>query len=183
MKRKVSLDTDEIDALIKDIEAYRDSLSAKCVIFLERLADEGITIAERHVGPWTQIAFVRTVIPHRDGAVGMMTGYAPIQIIEWQFYNSIKSAELSPILMAEFGSGQYASDARGRVNQHYAAMVGAGRGTFPGQTHATEDSWRWKDLNGDWHQSSGLRPEMPMYYAARRMRRQIERIGRQVFRT
>lgn len=183
MKRKVSLGTDEISNLVKEVENYRDSLNKRCVLFLQLLAEEGITVAERRKGNWTSLVFTKTIRQTASGASGTMDGYGPIQIVQWQTLNGIRSEELSPILMAEFGSGQYASDARNRANKSYAPIVGAGRGTFPNQTHANEDSWSWMDLNGEWHTSSGLRPTMPMYYAARKMRAQIRRIGRRAFRT
>ena len=183
MKLKVSLDTDEINQLIKDIENYRDSLSEKCVKFLKLLADEGITIAERRKGEWSEIIFEKTAFPTATGAQGEMKGSAPYRVVQWQAFDKIETRMVAPLLMADFGSGQYASDARNRANKSYAAIVGAGRGTFPQQKHAMEDKWKWQDLDGVWHESNGLQPTMPMYYAARKMRAQVYKIGKKVFKT
>ena len=127
MKRKVSLGTEEVQKLIEDVERYRDSLQSKCVLFLQMLADEGITVAMRRGGPddedWgNTLVFSKAISRTPTGASGTMDGHAPITIIQWQTATGIRSEELSPILMAEFGSGQYASDARNRANRSYAPI-------------------------------------------------------------
>ena len=86
---------------------------------------------------------------------------------------------LSPILLAEFGSATYA--------EVLFDVEGVGQGTFPGQTHAFEDSWWYKEWDengkGEWKRGRGVTPTHPMYHAKMKMYEQIYNVARKVFRT
>ena len=90
-----------------------------------------------------------------------------------------KTAVLSPILLAEFGSASYA--------EVLFDVEGVGQGTFPGQTHAFEDSWWYKEWDengkGEWKRGFGVTPTHPMYHAEMKMYEQVYNIARKVFRT
>ena len=106
----------------------------------------------------------------------ILTGYNASQnIVRWVSFNGITEAEVNSIMMAEYGSGQFA------INGH--------RGTFPNQKHAFEDSWWYATEIGpdgrptDWHRNSGVTPTMPMYKAWYEMKTTIYLVGRRVFNT
>jgi hypothetical protein len=93
---------------------------------------------------------------------------------EWRTKDGVKTADISPLLMVEFGSGRRAKNPMNVPN--------VGTGTFPGQTHATDPSgWWWMDLDGEWHHSYGVTPKMPMYEASKAMFSDAERIAMEVF--
>lgn len=94
-------------------------------------------------------------------------------VSEWQTLDGVKSAEVSPCLMIEFGSGLKA--------ENPASVPGVGTGTFPGQTHAEQGTWSYMDLDGNWHTSSGVTPRMPIYYAGKELREKVLAIARDVF--
>ena len=84
--------------------------------------------------------------------------------VEW----ATGSAVVDPLLMAEFGSGQFA------VEGH--------RGTFPNQKHAFDpNGWYWRDLSGELHHSRGITPTRPLYKAKEEMTQQIREVAERVF--
>lgn len=92
----------------------------------------------------------------------------------WKTKEGLKSAEVSPLLMAEFGSGQYA--------QNPNNIVGVGQGTFPGQKHAfDEEGWYWVGLDDKLYHSYGIDPSMPMYEASQALFETAVRVAREVF--
>ena len=183
----VELNQNSIGDAINELKRYKDSLRDKCVEFVEKLAEYGIAAASYSVdGEYrNSIEFTKESAITSNGAVGSMVGRNTQTIIRmWMRYDQVVSAEISPILMAEFGSGIKASDATGAPNAKYAKKAGAGRGTFPGQTHADDDNgWSWMDLAGEWHHSTGEEPSMPMFNAYLEMKDQILNVARQVFST
>ena len=191
MKVRFTLSADDIERAKDKIRQYEKELTLKCHTFVERLAECGIEIAKQNKGELGQyITFGKTVDATKYGASGIMYGTSPSV---WQFWldknNDVKSAEIMPILMAEFGSGGKAVDAvgggdklaDGTTSAEIARRMGMGRGTFPGQTHADQDEWWWKTLDGEWHSSSGFEPTMPMFKAAIEMEVQLHNIVKEVF--
>lgn len=178
MKLSMRLDTKSIDKAIKELERYKDSLSIKTEMFVNRLLDEGIKIAQSNAGGYgKRISFTKEV-EGGERVVGFLIGKDTSKIeVEWDFYGTKKTAELSPILMSEFGSATLA--------EVLFDVSGVGQGTFPGQTHAQESSWWYKewqdDRKGEWKQGHGVKPTHPMYHADMEMLQSAERIAREVF--
>ena len=185
MQLTVSLGANSAREAIKQLEDYKKSLSSKCEIFVNELAEHGISVAVDNSGKWKNyLIFTKDVSATAKGVKGYMAGeVGQYPISMWMRYDKVVSTEVNPLLMAEFGSGAKASDASGKPNAQNASKVGAGRGTFPNQTHADENSWSWMDLTGEWHSSSGEEPSMPMFNAYLSMKDEILKIARQVFTT
>lgn len=181
---KATLSTKSIDSLIKELKSYKAGLQTKCHEFVVRLAECGISAAYVSVGEeFGKYITFRSVDTFFNGrAVAIIEGSSPSL---WRFWlgedGRVKSAEINPLLIEEFGSGSKASDASGKENAEIAKKLGMGRGSFPDQTHAFQDEWWWKDLDGEWHSSSGTEPSMPMFKASLEMRVHIKRIAREVF--
>lgn len=176
MKRTIRLDTDEINQLVEDLNAYADSLEYKCMMFVNALAEVGIKTAKANVGEYQGlIVFSKEVDFTETGAKAIMIATDGQKVIRsWRYHGGIKSVEVSPLLMAEFGSGWKA--------KVLSNIDGVGQGTFPGQTHAFDPfGWWWVDENGEKHHSTGEAPTYPMYSASLAMIYEMQRIAKEVF--
>ena len=186
---KITLDSKSINDAIRELEDYKQSLRDKNRTFIERLLDEGISVARRTLDEGNSVArdnsggygklisFSKEV---KDGTrtIGLLVAEDKQKIIaEWDYYGNKKTAELSPLLLSEFGSAT--------LSEVLFNISGVGQGTFPGQTHASEPFWRykeWKDDNsGEWKVGRGVKPTHPMYKADLEMLQKIETIAREVF--
>lgn len=179
MAKKISfgLSVREINNAIKELKAYQSDLNRKCELLCEKLTTEGISIAQAHIGSsgfGKYIHLGSEITPQQAGcrAVFYMEDSSKI-VSQWQTIEGVKSAEVSPSLMIEFGSGMKA--------ENPANIPGVGTGTFPGGTHGNEPGWYYMDLNGEWHYSSGVSPKMPMYHAGKELREKVLAIARDVF--
>lgn len=178
-KRNLKVDclsVSSIRQLRKYLESYQKSLTGKCETLVRRLAEHGIQTAEFYAGEYGRyISFTMQTKPTADGCSGVMlaTNTGLIRS-EWRTKEGVKSVDISPLLMVEFGSGLRA--------ENPADVPGVGTGTFPGQTHATDpDGWWYLDLNGEWHHSYGISPMSPMYHAAEKMQEIIVQTAKEVF--
>lgn len=176
MKYQARLSTKSINHLIGELKKYKGSLQRKSEELVSRLLDEGIEVAYRHVGRYAgYVEFTKEIEPHTKKVIGVLIGKDSQPFISrWVTKNGEKEAEVSGILMSEFGSGWLAN-----VMWNVA---GVGQGTFPGQTHATDpNGWYWVDEAGNKHHSRGEAPQYPMYNADMAMLTQIDAIAREVF--
>lgn len=180
MKRiSFGLSVVEVQNAIKEIKAYQGDLNRKCEELCRRLTAEGIQIAQFHIGSsgfGKYIHLDSEITSQQAGcmAIFYMEDTAKIKS-EWQTKDGVRSAEVSPALMLEFGSGQKA--------ENPANIAGVGTGTFPGGKYGNEPGWYYMDLEGNWHYSTGISPKMPMYYAGKELREKVLAIAREVFGT
>lgn len=176
-KFKANLSVDGIDTLKKQLVDYKQSLNDKCQLFVQRLGEEGIMVAQQNVGSFGKYITFSVNITQSDnnGCKGVMLATnTGIITSHWLTEDGEKSADISPLLMVEFGSGLKAKNPNN--------IDGVGTGTFPGQTHAhNPNGWWYKDLDGVWQHSYGLTPKMPMYKASIDMHTKINKIAREVF--
>ena len=176
MKRTIHLDTDEIYDLIEELNDYANSLTSKCQLFVQALADVGIKTARANLGQYQGlILFSKEVDVTETGARAIMVATDGQKVIRsWKYKGGTKTVEVSPLLMAEFGSGWKA--------KVLDDVEGVGQGTFPGQTHAYDPwGWWWQDENGVTHHSSGEAPTFPMHSASLAMVYEMQRIAEEVF--
>ena len=167
----------EIKSAMKQLRMYQQETSEKIVRFAWRLADIGVSFAENNAGYFGKyITFGRTVTAEKTGATAIVYAINKQLIVrEWKLADdTIKTAEISPILMAEFGSGA-------KANNPDAGKFGMGRGTFPGQTHAFEEEWWWMTVDGEWKHSSSVSADMPMSQACSEMIANVRKIAKEVF--
>ena len=174
MKLKLRLESKSIEKAIKELEKYRDSLAIKNAVFVQRLLDEGIKVAQEHVGGMGKYITFTSDVDGTTHCVGLLIAKNEQTIIsKWDYYGEIVGAELSPVAFEEFGAGVYA--------KVLFPVDGVGRGTFPGQTHAFEPAWHYKDEDGVWHSSSGYMPSHPMYFADMQIINNVQKIAKEVF--
>lgn len=164
--------------LKRELEKYKTDLNKKIAICIERLADLGISVAKANGGEFgNQIIFTKEVeIDGQRRIIAYVVGRDKFPILrEWFYHGNIKQVEVSPLYMAEFGSGWYSEPKFDNAN--------GGQGTFPNQKHAfNEDGWTWTTPDGETHHSYGERPTYPMYNAYTEMYMQAKRIFQEVFR-
>lgn len=181
MAKKLSfgLSVTEVNKAIQEIKVYQNDLNRKCELLCQKLCEEGVQIAKAHIGSsgfGKYIHLDSEITPQQAGckAVFYMEDTAKIKS-EWQTQDGVRSAEVSPSLMIEFGSGQKADNPAG--------IKGVGTGTFPGGKHGNEPGWYYMDLEGNWHYSTGISPKMPMYYADKELSEKVLKIAKEIFDT
>lgn len=187
MGRKLSINVsrEQIKNLNKLLTEYDNSLQRKCERFVNQLVGLGISTAKARLATQKPdsdgvnyadyILFSRRTEVAQTGckAVMEMTSTGIVESI-WQTSDGVKTADVSPLLMVEFGSGLRAENPK--------EIPGVGQGTFPGQTHAFDKKgWFWQDIEGKWHHSLGVTPSAPMYGASIEMHEQIVRVAKEVF--
>lgn len=174
-----------IKKLIDELEEYKKQISIKNEIFVSRLADLGISVAKANTGVLDDlgnvsslVGFTKQLNHDQYGATAVMVMADKMPLVKSWIVGGgeVKSAEVSPSLMYEYGSGFEAMDLNENKNPQ------GGQGTFPGQEHAFDvGGWKWQDLDGTWHHSSGITPTTPMYKATMEMYKQVVKIAKEVF--
>lgn len=183
MRLKARLSSQSIKQMADDLLSYRDGLQNNLREFRDSLANKGIQVAMSSVnGKFGQyIVFTK----EESGDTVTIVARETSQILaEWLYHGENIQAWVSPLLMAEFGSGKYAvvwEDSQGNKTGTLSDGTEIGRGTFPDQRNAFKDEWRYMDLNGNWHTASGEKPTRPMHNAIIEIITQIERTAREVF--
>ena len=173
---QMRLETESIKKAIEELKDYKDSLITKNELFINKLLDEGIKVAESYKGFYGgYIVFEKEIEPGKSQCAGMLIGRNTKEITSyWNRYGQIVHADISPILFAEFGSGW--------LSEVLFNVSGVGQGTFPGQTHAFDKGgWWYKGINGVWYHNGGFKPSHPMYHAEMEMLDQVYSIAREVF--
>lgn len=167
MAKKISmtLSRSSINDAINELKAYKKEFMNKNEIFVRRLVDLGIRVADTKV---------RQALGDSDDAVSSAFVDNMGRLV---------SAEIhltgSDVLFIEFGAGIYYNT----PGQHpLEDKFGMGVGTYPGQTHAFDDFWFYTDEQGNTGQVSyGTQATMPMYNASIEIYRQVKQIAREVF--
>ncbi len=172
----LTLSDSSIENAISELQSYKQEVLDKCERLVSELANSGIEVAKSNTGNFGHyITFSMRIKPNNSGCTAIIVATETGQITsQWQTSDGIKSADVSPLLMAEFGSGW-------RAQPHFDDDRG-GQGTFPNQTHAFDrEGWYWRDLNGELHHSYGITPTMPMYKAYSYMEQNIISKAKEVF--
>ena len=182
MQITIELSNKSIGNAKRRLKNYKKRLLAKCELLVSRLADRGITVARANVPSRyaTYIMFTkemsRSDTDCRCLMIATQTGTIRRYWRSLNTANGVTYADVSPLLMTEFGSGVQAD-----LNPK-GPQLGFGRGSFPGQTHAQDSGgWYWLDLSGEWHHSDGEVPTMPMQHAMDEMYQSIHEVVKEVF--
>lgn len=180
MAKKISFNLSQksIQNAIKEIRAYQNDLNRKCEELCRRLSAEGIVIAKSYIGSsgfGKYIHLGSEISPQQSGckAILYMQDTAKIRS-EWQTLDGVRSADVSPILMLEFGSGLKA--------ENHTNVPNVGAGSF-GEHGLDPSGWWYMDLDGVWHHSTGIEPKMPMYHTGKELREKLLSIAKEVFST
>lgn len=161
MKIKVSLSPSSIDAAIKQLEDYSKDLDRKAQELCKRLADMGAMYAE-----WNFSGVLYA---------GDIDYKITVDRVDANTY-AIK-ANGETVLLMEFGAG-----VKHGYGHPQAAEFGMGPGTYPnGKGHWDDPKGWWFGEKGNWTHTYGNAPGMPMYNAAKDLRKEILDIAREVF--
>lgn len=174
-------DSSSFDRAIKELKAYQNEIHQKTEKFLDRLMESGIQTAIKNTGKYKgMITFSKIVQnPSESEFNGILIATDGRKLVRtWYTDKALtkeRSYEVSPLLLAEFGSGWLAN-----VLDN---VPGVGQGTMPNSYgHATDpEGWYWYDESGVKHHSIGEAPTYPMHTALISMSEDINRIGREVF--
>lgn len=185
-KIKVDLTHDGLLDAQLAVVRYKMETMRKWRLVLDRLADKGIQAAkiqmrtdidEDHESYDKYIAFSKD-ISEVGGDVKCILVATNTGLIQsrWINQNGTQTADVSPLLMLEFGAGTIAGNSD-------ASKFGMGTGTFPGQTHAgDENGWWYLDADTmEWHHSYGVKAKMPIQEAANEMIRVVRQTIKEVF--
>lgn len=183
-KIKIKLTQKSFQEAIAKINEYKQDILSACTMFVSELAKHGVEVAilstkGNYLGRFVAFYFKLEPNPHGAEAIVVGTNRNGLLTRRWMSLDElghevIKSADVSPLLMVEFGAGAKAKNPMNVPN--------VGRGTFPEQTHAFEDSWWWKDTNGGWHETSGETASLPMYTAYTEMYSLVSEYAKRCFR-
>lgn len=185
---KVNLTSKSFKQASKSVQVFKKDFNARLQRLVTNLSLEGISVARIVVETGngdlaSHIAFKKKVTSADGNIKSVIVAYDTSQITSrWitlvNGRETVKKAKISPILMAEFGSGPRAG-AFETLSE--AKQFGLGRGTFPGQTHAYEEYWHWMDTDHRWHTSKGITPSMPVHKMSIFIQSEVSRISREVF--
>lgn len=170
---KGNLSTEGIQSIIDQLNhyAYVD-LPHLADELVRRLAEIGITVAEYTVYS-TFRPYIEFKYETKSLGVGELVGSdnALIHRIWYTKGGQVSGeADISPLLMSEYGAGPYA------LHGH--------RGTFPEQKHAFQSEWFWYDQGGTKHSSEEdytIIATQPMYKALVEMMNKVTAIAKEVF--
>lgn len=161
MKIKCSLAPSSIDAAIKQLEDYRDSLDRKAQEICKRLADMGALYVEWN---FSGVLYAGDIDYH-------------ITVDRKDENTYVIKANGATVLLMEFGAG-----AKHGYGHPQADEFGMGPGTYPnGKGHWNDPKGWWFGEKGHWTHTYGNAPGMPMYNAAKDLRKEIMNVVREVF--
>ena len=167
--------------LAQELERYaQDTLVDKLRIFRSRLADKGIRVA-MSANNGTFAPYIVFSKEDRENDSLIIAKETTLLSADWFGHEDVL---ISPLLMTEFGSGNYAvywENVDGSTTKTLDDGTSIGRGSFPGQKHAFDRQWFYRDTDKNLHVSSGLMPTRPMHHAIIELIMQVEATAREVF--
>lgn len=172
---KADLSVKGIEALKSQLLQCKDSLPIKCEKLVSRLLQSGVAVSQSRISesPLGKYVTVTTNISAdkmgckgillAKGAVKEQEGYAPFSIL----------------LAIEFGAGVHFNPT---PNPLISSEFPYGVGTFPGQTHAYQDTWfYWDENSQEWKPTHGVKATMPMYSADMEIIQNVVKFAKEVF--
>ena len=184
MQIDVELSESGIEKLIKQLEDYKKSIREKNKLFLEKLAERGIEVAEAETAKGTHkmpglISF-RKEVETEDGVVTVyVIGEGQPFQSDWvDAFDEEHHDMVYPLSMLEFGSA-------GLALERQTAFGGeGGRGSFTHMGHDNDIEWyvkRGDKENNKVRHATAIAPTRPMYHAAEKMRSEILDVMKEVF--
>lgn len=171
---KGDLSVKGIQKMRKELAEYKRSFEYKTKLFVEKLLEKGVEVAQAKVGEsplGKYVALSTDISEEKMGCKGILIATGEVKY-------SDKYEPFSTILAIEFGAGiSYNPTPNPNADEY-----GYGVGTFPGQLHAFEDGWYfWDEEKQKWTYTKGVKATMPMYEAQRAIVDSIKDIAREVF--
>ena len=175
MKIKEDLSVKGIESIKRQLLQCEDNLPIECEKLVSRLLQSGVAVSQTKISesPLGKYVTVTTNISAdkigckgillAKGAVKEQDGYAPFSIL----------------LAIEFGAGVHFNPT---PNPLISSEFPYGVGTFPGQTHAYQDTWfYWDENTQEWKPTHGVKATMPMYNADMEIIQNVVKFAKEVF--
>lgn len=147
------------------LQNYETELDSKIRTALDILTKEGVEIAYERTNLIYPGMVMYFSMEHSEpyNYLFLVVGKDTQRIInQWVNKEGKQEREISPLLMAEFGSGHFAENPLG--------VAGVGRGTYPPDGHGNQSIWFWKETDDSgWSSSMGIEPTQPMYTSRNQM--------------
>lgn len=179
MTRKFTakLSANSIEKLKQELLRYKNlELPSKCRDLVKRLMENGVEVANSKLSQsplGSQVTITANLHSEKYGGKGIILAKSAV-------HQSNGFEPFSVLFAIEFGSGVHYNPS-GKPNPK-SDELGFGVGTFPGQTHAWQDTWfYWDDKAQEWKPSHGIKATMPMYSADMEIIQNVEKIVREVF--
>lgn len=174
----MNLSTDSIQSAIDEVRKFQRKYSDENIKrFLDRMYEIGISVSKLNLGMYSPyIVFSKVVNDTANGIEEIMVmSNTGLVHVEWlTLKDEIHEADVSPILMAEFGSGWHTDETRG-------SQFGIVQGSLNTYGHAKDQQWHFKDFGGNWHTSDGYEPNYPLLKAEKQMVSQVKSVIEEVF--
>jgi hypothetical protein len=122
----MTLSSKSIQAAIKELEKYRDSLQAKCDLLVSRLAQIGQTAAIQHI---SESPLGNTITVRVDKAPQLMTSNA-ILIATGKTVTSEDREPFYTLLAVEFGAGIFITPKRTQKHRNLDSVSARIRGKY-----------------------------------------------------
>ena len=191
----VKLDSNELNELARKLDVYATRFELKIRTFLKMLADLAIDVAQTNEGDFAGLIVYSKVFETNEGGqtVKMVAKSDPITRAWYasSISNEVRTEEISPLLMAEFGSGHKAISAsgeaegmggQGTLNLYHHAFDSNGWYWWTDEPNGDSDAQLVNDTNGRFkYHSYGQAPSQPLHNAVMACIREVEGIAREVF--
>lgn len=166
-KFKASLSADSIRNLQKELEKYKDSLTDKCRLLAERLAERGVEIARVQVAELDAI-FTGELIQSLHSEYQGSTPYGAIFAVV---------ADSSHAIYVEMGTGIVGAKHPypGKLPVVYA------QGKTIRQLADGRYGWFYKDKDGNWWFTEGMPSRPFLYNTSLELQKEVVKIAQEIF--
>ena len=165
---KIKLSTSSINEAIRQLKAYKQEISLKTSIFVQRLAEIGIKTIDNHK------------YSRGDSNFNDLNTYVWLEESDTKAKATLVLAG-KDVAFIEFGAGVSYNGEGGTSPNPYGQSLGMIIGSY-GKGHGLEDYWFYFDEDKQkWVMSKGTEAAMPMYYADREIVSQVINVAQEVF--
>lgn len=168
---KVSLSESSINEAIRQVQFLEQMMQFNITLFIKRLQNEGLIVGN---------AILQTVPDeYRDTCQVYSTNVSRTG----DKYSATIVLSGSQALFIEFSAGiTHGTNSFNSLPNNPSYGSGYGMGTYPGKGHWDDpNGWVFKDENGNWFHSYGVRAAAPMYHADEAMRDILYSTAKEVF--
>ena len=175
-----SLNTKDIDRVIKEIKQYKIEFQKKVDTYRKRIAEEIAVNASLNFGSSQMEDIIGTIV---DGKfVYDSKSRTPDVTVRVDERGSIAVvvADGEDAVWCEFGAGVYHNGSVGNSPNPYGKDLGFTIGSY-GKGHGKQQKWGYYDEKGEIVVTRGTQASMPMYNAVQELMRKAIEIAREVF--
>ena len=170
---QMTLNPASIDAAIAELRAYQMRLEARCEELRQRVA---YFIAR------DASAVFNTAAAEDDLTEGVITGHVKVRVEPRGENVTVVIADGKDAVFMEFGAGVYFNGNVGDAPNPWGGNLGFTIGSYS-KYKPDKEIWGYRDVDGEVHLTHGTPASMPLYKAVMSVRRDLERIAREVFAT